>query len=392
MSYSINLYPFTTKPVWKKSLLFLTFLVLTQCPFHAHGQDSQPAKRAVMEVIERIGEKNVPDLRHDVFDVNVKKADTYILTGEVLNPVLPGILLDALKIAFPQTEFESRIIVLPQPEMAKKSYGIVNISVANMRRLPKFQAELVNQVLLGAVVRLLKEERGFYYIQNWDRYLGWISGGSIVAVDSLSAAQWQQAPRVVCQANYGIVTDSVDGDEGAFLVDLVPGATLRKLDAGDGFIKVETPDKRVGYVKSEVMVDEKKLAEGKISRESILRTAKRFLGTPYLWGGTSAKGFDCSGFVQTVFKLNNVNLPRDASQIAREGNEVDAGEAFQKLLPGDLLFFGSNANRISHVAIYLGDRLYIHSSNSVHINSLDSSHALYNDYRFNSLRTIKRLF
>ena len=89
--------------------------------------------------------------------------------------------------------------------------------------------------------------------------------------------------------------------------------------------------------------------------------------------------------------MNNHALPRDASQIAAEGEAVTAGAEFENLVPGDLLFFGRNPERISHCGIYLGDQLYIHSSFSVHINSLDSTHALYNAYRRGAFQKAKRI-
>jgi cell wall-associated NlpC family hydrolase len=109
-----------------------------------------------------------------------------------------------------------------------------------------------------------------------------------------------------------------------------------------------------------------------------------------LWGGTSTKGFDCSGFVQTVFYMNNVFLPRDVSQMILEGEQIESSDDLSNLIPGDLLFFGSNPNRATHVGIYLGNQQFIHSDGWVHINSLNPDAENYNDYRKRTFQAVRR--
>jgi cell wall-associated NlpC family hydrolase len=112
-----------------------------------------------------------------------------------------------------------------------------------------------------------------------------------------------------------------------------------------------------------------------------------------LWGGTSSKAFDCSGFSKTVYYLNGLILFRDASQQALHGLSVDITPDQGKMKPGDLLFFGSRDNtklHVNHVAVYRGDSEYINSSGRVRINSLDSTRCNYND-RAQSLLAVKRI-
>lgn len=108
--------------------------------------------------------------------------------------------------------------------------------------------------------------------------------------------------------------------------------------------------------------------------ESILNTSKQFLNAPYLWGGRTIFGFDCSGFVQIVFKINGVNFPRDTEYQAKQGAIIDNIEL---ALPGDLLFFTNKENIISHVGIYLCENKLIHASVSVRIDSIDKK-GIYN--------------
>ena len=115
------------------------------------------------------------------------------------------------------------------------------------------------------------------------------------------------------------------------------------------------------------------------------------MGIPYLWGGNSSKGFDCSGFVQTVFRLMNVDLPRDASQMAEKGTEVPLDDSLENLQIGDLLFFGKTMQRITHVALYLGNHLFIHAEGKVRINSLTPESKVYNDYRRKTLLKAQRI-
>lgn len=355
------------------------------------GNDANQAQR----IIDQVRKEHVPDKRVEVFDVSVQgERGGIVLSGEMQEATLVSLVVDSIKAALPDTRVVDEIAILPQARLREKSFGIVKISVANLRKEPKFQAELVNQALLGTGVRILKERKSFYYVQNfYDNYLGWMSKGSVVRTDSSGYAMWNHSERVMCVANYAAVVDLEGSADGGFLVDMVPGAILKRLGKRANFIKVETPDGRSGYVESKSVMEAGKATAIVATRKKVLATSKTFLGTPYLWGGTSSKGLDCSGFVQTAFRLNNYKLPRDVSQMARLGNRIeDPGTNFQNLLPGDVLFFGSAPERLSHCALYLGNQRYIHSSFSVHINSFDPSDRLYNDYRRNAFQQARRFF
>lgn len=345
------------------------------------------------EALTEIRKEFVPDRRIDVFSIEaIPYGNSVVLSGEVMQKGLPGIIQERLGGHFPGTTFTDSIRILPDPNR-RKTWGIVNISVANMREHPKFQAQLVNQSLMGTVVRLLKEDNGFYYIQNRDQYLGWMHKLSVIAVDSMTAAEWQNGPKVTAVANYSVIRreNNDPDDPNDVIADLVPGMQLKLLGKKAANYRISAPDGRTGLVPQTAAIDHMAMDRIKATRDRLQSTSKSFLGAPYLWGGTSAKGFDCSGFVQTVFRLNNIELPRDASQMVHEGTAIDISENFDLLQAGDLLFFGSRPGRITHVAMYLDNGLYIHSSTSVHINSLLEDHTLFSEYRRKTLQSARRI-
>ncbi|MCX7611047.1 MAG: C40 family peptidase, partial [Ignavibacterium sp.] len=175
------------------------------------------------------------------------------------------------------------------------------------------------------------------------------------------------------------------------------GNLLKLLSVEKDFYKVEFPDKRTAYIhKSEAERFNQWYQSLKPTGESILQTAYRFMGVPYLWGGTSVKGMDCSGFTKTVYFLNGIILPRDASQQVYTGELINTENGWKNLQAGDLLFFGTKATenrkeRITHVAIYIGDGDFIHAAGRVKINSFNQSKPYYSDYRKSGFIRAKRI-
>ena len=155
--------------------------------------------------------------------------------------------------------------------------------------------------------------------------------------------------------------------------------------------QVVYPDKRTGFIKKEqAFIYNEWLDNLKPSDLNIEIIAKKMDGFPYLWGGTSAKGMDCSGFTKMVYLMNGLIIPRDASQQVHAGEVVDKNLDFKNLEKGDLLFFCKKATeeskqKVTHVGIWLNNdkQEFIHASGNVHISSMDKTHPLYDEFNKN---------
>ncbi|MEJ2634369.1 MAG: hypothetical protein P8184_03640 [Calditrichia bacterium] len=157
------------------------------------------------------------------------------------------------------------------------SYGIINISAANIRPWPVFQSELTSQTLLGTIVPVFEERNDFLLVRNFDGYRGWISKHSIVRVTREHAEKWHSGPRVIVKTNYGIVRQQPD-ESSEILADLVPCAVLGKLESTLGSVRVALPDGRSGFVPEYVVLDEAVQKKIRADWQQVLATARNFLG------------------------------------------------------------------------------------------------------------------
>ncbi len=298
-----------------------------------------------------------------IFELIVDKQETYKNVEQ------------AIKLKFPEVEI--LIELLPKENHEQLINGLVNNSVINLRSNPRHSAEIATQALLGSPLKILKKEGSWYLVQTPNKYLAWTDEAAIVEIDKLDLKKYKTAKKIVFIDQYGF-SYSKPNDKSQVVTDLVIGSILPVIDNKRKFYKVEYPDGRIAWVKKNQFIDFEELAYMKINEEALIKTAKRFNGVPYLWGGTSSKNLDCSGFTSLVFFMNGTILQRDASQQTKYGKEITTNYDYEKLKPGDLLFYGRKASdslpeRVTHVAIYMGDSQFIHSSGKVRINSMDST-------------------
>ena len=343
--------------------------------------------------VDRIAARYVPDQREGISDIRVIEGKNHelVIRGETDSPELKQAVIDTLK----KSGFIVRdsILVLPGVSLGEYRYGVVSLSVINLRREPGHDAELVSQALMGTPVRVLKNEDYWLLIQTPDNYISWTEKSSVQLMSESDLKIWKDSPRLIYLNNSGWIYESPD--EKGYVGDLVAGCIMKNAGSLKGFAKVILPDGREGYVRSNTVKEFNKWKDNTIPHsESVYKVASTMMGVPYLWGGSSAKAVDCSGFVQSVYFMNGIILSRDASLQAMHGLPVDISKGWNDLKEGDLLFFGSVRNlkhRVTHVAVYKGDSEFIHSAGRVMINSLDSTRSNYSSYRKNSLLSARRI-
>jgi gamma-D-glutamyl-L-lysine dipeptidyl-peptidase len=372
----------------RRCLLVITLIVAAAAVGPVRGQGPGAA-----DIVARVRAQFAPDPRVVVFDVKAESKEQVVeLTGDLESHAAKDALLKTLKDAGYPTVVD-KVAMLPDPAMAGKPLGIVTVSVAVMKTKPSHSSELGNQLIMGMVVRLLKKSGDWYYVQSLDdRYLGWMDSDHVALMTKDQADTVTRGPRAIVTSLFTLVRDKPAANA-APVSDLVVGDVLGTTGQAAGWLSVQLPDGRSGFVNASDAEDYSAWkASRTITPEGIEQTARRFMGVPYLWGGTSAKGFDCSGFVKTVFRLNGLELQRDADQQSNEGAAVATENDFAQLKKGDVLFFGPRpgAANITHTGIYLGGKLFIHCSGRVKVNSLDPAAANYSETHLKRLVKVRR--
>lgn len=344
------------------------------------------------ERAKQIQVHHAPDLSLNVFEAELLYDNgQWVLRGETN---LLGAKQDIIVLAdslLGNQSYKNEFEELPLASLGDSTYALVCVSVANLREVPGHAAQLVDQDIMGSTVRLLKNDGGWYLVQTAYGYVGWMRRESFYRTDLAGIKSWKEANKVRVTALFPLAYEKPN-ENSEPVTDVVLNAILRVEGKVGNWTKISTPDGRSGFIRSEFLSEN---VDPKIPTEklggAIIETARSMMGFPYLWGGNSSKGNDCSGFTQTVFKTNGIDILRDAGQQARQGEEIIPDKTFSNLLPGDLLFFGSG-ERITHVGISLGGAQFIHQSGEVHINSLNPQAENYSAYRRNSLQKIKRYF
>jgi len=274
------------------------------------------------------------------------------------------------------------IKILPDEDIGEKVRGVINLSVANLRIRPSHSAEMATQALLGTPVDVLKKDYGFYLVRTPEGYLAWVDSYGVSLKTETDMNRWVSAEKVIFTDDFGHSFEE-QKETSPRVSDLVLGNIMLVLDKGKDYWHVEYPDGRKAFVLKNQLKDFANWkSETKPTAEGIIDVAKQMIGVPYLWGGTSVKGVDCSGFTKTSYFMNGIIIPRDASQQASVGLGLDIMEntdlniekALANLQKGDLIFFSASKGKnpkqpITHVAIYMENGEFIHAAGIVRINS-----------------------
>ena len=346
-------------------------------------------------IIKEVRTEYAPDKRVALFDVEARRSgNQIIIKGESNLPDAVSELKEKLQAQ--NIAFVDSIQLLPSEELQGKTESVIQISVANLRSKPSHSAELVTQAILGTPVKVYKKEGGWYYIQTPEGYLAWVDYGGVTPMTPAELSEWRAAEKIIYLDTFGFsyAEPNTDSQE---VSDLVAGNILELLGEENGFYKVKYPHGKIAYLEQDkALLYENWLASLEQTGESLVETSKNLMGLPYLWGGTSAKGVDCSGYTKTIYFLNGIILPRDASQQIHTGIEVDSTRDFENLKPGDLLFFGRKATadspeRVIHVGMWIGDNKFIHSMGDVHISTMDKNDPEFDEYNYNRYLRTKRI-
>lgn len=372
----------------KLELLFAFFLSFSLYAAASEAGDREiPAD--VAQLTDSLKHRFAPDKRVALFAVDYSfSGKNVMLRGETTSAEAKAALLDAL--SRKGYRIMDCLQVLPDAkELDGKTYGVINVSVANLRSEPDFSSEMMTQGLMGMPVRVLQRD-GWYRIQTPDNYIAWVHRAGVCPMTAVEQAAWNKAEKIVVTSHYGFVYSEPDM-KSQTISDVVAGNRLVWEGVKGSFYKVTYPDGRQGYISKSIAMPEKKWRAGlKQDAASIIRTAHTLIGVPYLWAGTSSKGVDCSGFMRTILFMHDIIIPRDASQQAYVGEHIDIAPDFSNLQPGDLIFFGRKATperkeRVVHVAMYIGGKRFIHSQGDVRISSFDPADPLFDEYNLGRL-------
>jgi hypothetical protein len=373
-----------------KHLSFLLLIVLMSCK-----NDSKTISE-LENIHSSIKTMFAPDKRVELFDIQFSNLnDHLILKGETTSKKAFGILLDSLNNR--KIKFKNKVRFLPDSAVGNQQFAVARNSVINIRSNPKHSAELGTQGLLGMSLKVLDKKGDFYRIQTPDQYISWVDKGGITRMNANKINAWNQAKKIIFTKNFGY-TYVDKGDKSNIVSDITLGGVLKYISEDNRFYQVEYPDNRMGFIRKEEGAIYSSWLQNLVPNQKNIETiSKTMEGFPYLWGGTSSKGMDCSGFTKMVYLMNGFIIPRDASQQINAGKTVDSNLTFEGLEKGDLLFFGRKATsdknqRVTHVGIWLGNKKmeFIHASGNVHINSMDETQPNYDAFNKNRYLGSKR--
>ncbi len=251
-------------------------------------------------------------------------------------------------------------------------FGICNLANIPLRFEPSDRSEIVSQVLFGEHFEVLETQQQWAKIRlQYDRYEGWIDSKQY---QKISENDYRQLSEDAIVLNADLVEYITAPN--SLLMPIPLGASLSFLNHPEiNTTNFEFEGLRVSGIKP---------------KPNLVQTAFLYLNAPYLWGGKTPFGIDCSGFTQMVYKLNGYHLLRDASQQATQG---DALSFIEESEPGDLAFFDNEEGRIIHVGIIMEDNYIIHASGKVRIDRLDHL-GIYNaeaNKHTHKLRVIKKV-
>lgn len=314
------------------------------------------AADAVAALVEEVRAEYAPDPRLAVFEVTVEvRGDTVSLLGATSEQEAALTLSARVAQLTGWREVRDEVQRLPEADPDELVHALVTSAVAPMMAEPRVATTQVSQVVLGNRVMVLRASGRWLQCRSPEGYIGWIHAGYVALRDEGQVRAWDAGEGGDPCISLGAVLRDGSGE---IMMRLPWGARVVRESAD----VVRLPDGRSGPVEGELVAAALRPLAFPAEGEAACATAARWLGSPYLWGGVTMGGVDCSGLVQGVWKLHGRLIPRDSDQQSRFGTEVDPGPEFENLLPGDLCFFAEDPGRVTHVVMSTGGPKIIHAS------------------------------
>ena len=266
-------------------------------------------------------------------------------------------------------------------------FGICLQGVIPVRAEPSHKAEMVTQVLFGELYRITGKEGLWYRIQMvFDQYEGWLHHLQTHFIDESEFLRLEHAETPVALD----LVQLIEKQSGNEMLPIVLGSSLPGLEEGKLIIKGDVYQYDGAISKNIPVESLRSGAEKEAFRKQLTEDAMLYLNAPYLWGGRTPLGIDCSGFVQMVYKLQHIVILRDSIQQSSLGEGINL---LAEALPGDLVFFDDQDGFINHVGMLLNRNTIIHCSGQVRIDQIDHE-GIYNNEQnryTHKLRVIKRI-
>jgi len=258
-------------------------------------------------------------------------------------------------------------------------FGISKLSIIPVRKDPSHLTEMSTQILFGERFNIIDQIKGWAYIELlFDSAHGWVENSSI---KELNPEEYK-----IFTDNEPVILPGISVAQNINLpllskITLMPGSEIHGITGKmDGFSFIGENYKLANSIE----------IKSGTNRDNIIETAKTYINSPYLWGGKSPCGTDCAGYVQMVYKINGISLPRDVAQQTEKGISLSFVEEAQ---PGDLAFFDDDRGQIKHVGLLLEKNQIIHASDTVRIDKFDHQ-GIYREESgqyTHKLRVVKRM-
>ena len=251
----------------------------------------------------------------------------------------------------------------------REQFAYCKVAISPVRQFSSDTSEMVTQLLFGEVITVIKQEDKWWKIQNYfDNYVGWCDPKQLTLLTKKEVNRWldginfERSKTRLLNADQGVLP--------IFKGSLIPSGEVEDFNIGNTKYRFES-------------------APEIYTNKGAYEIAMEYLNAPYLWGGRTPFGIDCSGLTQAVFRFLGINLPRDASQQVDSGRQV----SFDEIISGDVAFFHNDDGKIVHVGILNEKKQIIHASGYVRINKFDTFGILSDSEKFytHKLNSIKRM-